>query len=184
MELAVARKLVNAYIKHRNTVSVHQQLMGDPRYNNAEARWARLFTQAGNRPWPKHVQNRVNNANKKRIEIYSNSVRKMTQARELLNRAIAEALRVFGPEWVNTQHINVRPFVRLIATAEARARSIVRRALGGRLARSRLVNKVRARRYQRNHVGHELSLYTFNRNPNNNRSIRPRNVKRGRPSNN
>lgn len=173
MELAVARKLVNAYIKHRNTVSVHQQLMGDPRYNNAEARWARLFTQAGPRPWPKHIQNRVNNANKKRLEIYANSVKKMTLARENLNRVKAEALAVFGPGWVNTRHLNVRPFVRLLETADAKARRILRKYMGTTMA-----NKANARRHQRELINQALSFYTINKNKNNNSTIRPSNVKR------
>lgn len=181
MELAVARKLVNAHANSRNAVSVHQQLAGDPRYNAAENRYARLLVQAeaGPRPWPRHVQHRLNNANKRRLEVYSNSGRKMMLARERLNKAKAEALVVFGPEWVNMRHLNVRPFVRLLEAANSRARTIVRKYMSSTMAA-----KANARRRQRNMISHELSFYTMGKNNNNNTTIKPSIIKRRRLSNN
>lgn len=173
MELAVARKLVNAYTKWRNARIAQERMAEDPRYNVAENRYVSLLVRAGNRPWPKHIQNRVNNANKRRLEIYVNSVKKMELARGNLNRVKVEALAVFGPGWVNMQRLNVRPFVRLLETANARARRIVRKYMGSTMAA-----KANARRRQRNMIGHELSFYTMNKNNNNNHTIKPSNVRR------
>jgi hypothetical protein len=178
MELAVARRLVNAYTKWRNTRIAQERLAEDPSYNAAENRYVSLLVQAGNRPWPKHIQNRVNNANKRRLQIYSESVNRMGIAREQLNQAKAAARNVFGPGWTNMNPLNVRPFVRLIETANARARRIVRKSMGSTMAA-----KANARRRPRNMISHELSFYTMGKNNNNNTTIKPSNVKRRRLSN-
>lgn len=163
MEIQVAKKLVNAYTNHRKTVTAQQHLAEDPLYNAAENRYASLIARAGPRPWPRNVQHRVNNANKRRIQIYSNSVQKMVAARERLGQVAEEARAVFGPAWVpaNIRHLNVRPFVRLLETANARARTIVRKYMN-----THMEPKARARRNQRLALAHELAFYLNNNNPN------------------
>jgi len=170
MELAVAKRLVNAYGNWRNARIAHERLAEDPRYNAAENRYVGLLVRAGPRPWPKHIQNRVNNANRRRLQLRAESANKVRIARERrLNQAKAAARNVFGPGWTNMHPLNVRPFVRLLETANARARRIVRKSMGSTMAA-----KANARRRQRNMIGHELSFYRTN----NNTTIKPSNIGR------
>lgn len=179
MELAVARKLVNAYVNWRNARISETERHGDPRQNAAENRYTSLLVRAGPRPWPKHVQNRVNNANKRRLQIHTESLNRVRIARERLNQAKAAARNVFGPGWTNMHPLNVRPFVRLLEAANARAKRIVRKSMGSTMAA-----KANARRRQRNMISHELSFYTMGKNNNNNTTIKPSIIKRRRLSNN
>ena len=169
MELAVARKLVNSYVNWRNARISETERHGDPRYNAAENRYTSLLVRAGPRPWPKHIQNRVNNANKRRLQIHTESLNRLRIARERLNQAKATARQVFGPGWTNMHPLNIRPFVRLLETANARAKRIVRKSMGSTMAAN-----ANARRRQRNMIGHELSFYRTN----NNTTIKPSNIGR------
>jgi hypothetical protein len=170
MEIQAAKRLVNAYTNWRNTVSAFQQLQTDPRYATSRNIYTNLVAAAGNRPWPRHVQRRINNAFVRTNKTFSNYMHKIAVAQARLDNAAQAALLIFGPQWVRLNQLNIRPFIRLLETANARARTIVRKYMGRSMA-----NKAAARRQQRNSIAHELAFYVNNNNPN--AYIRPSNVR-------
>jgi hypothetical protein len=166
--ISLAQKVKNAYIARYNAQSDLRRIRDRQNVMNSENVYFRRLVRAGNRPWTKSISNNVNNAKRNKNAATRNAEKKHQEANARLQRALTAAQEVFGPEWTNYQN-----FIKILRIANSRARRTVRKSMGSTMSVA-----ANARRRQRNLIGHELSYYTMGKNNNNNRTIRPSNVRR------